>query len=396
MENKNSDLSSLRIERKTGSQTSGSKKKFVISIFVFVGVVVTFALGYILWANIFTKKIEVKLVTASKITQAETSAILTASGYVVAQRKASVASKATGRLVYVGVVEGDPVKKNQIIARIANDDVKAQLQQAKANLSLKKAELLNAKNKYERQKTLYEKSLGTKSNYETAEAKYYSVLASIKVAEAQVKKVEVDLEYTNIRAPFDGTVLTKNAEVGEIVSPLGASTTSRSAVVTMADMTSLQVEADVSESNIERIKPNQNCEISLDAYSDVRYPGYVAKIVPTADRSKATVMVKVAFKKYDSKVLPEMSAKVLFLGLDTSKIVASQKPMLVVPTSSIVLRNGKMFVFKVSNEKAVAVEVTTGKKSGSYTEILSGIEDGDRVIKNVTGKIKDGVEVKVL
>lgn len=396
MENKNSDLSSLRIERKTGSQKSGRKKKYFLPIFVFLSIVVIFALGYLLWVNIFTKKIEVNLVTASKITQAETSAVLTASGYVVAQRKASVASKATGRLIYLRVVEGDPVKKNQIIARIEDEDVKALLQLAKANLSLKKAELSDTKNKYERQKILYEKNLGTKSNFETAEAKYFSVLASIEVAEAQVKKAEVDLENTYIRAPFDGTVLTKNAEIGEIVSPLGASTTSRSAVVTIADMSSLQVEADVSESNIERIKPNQNCEISLDAYSDIRYPGYVAKIVPTADRAKATVMVKVAFKKYDSRVLPEMSAKVIFLDLDASKTIASQKLMLVVPSSSLVLRDGKMFVFKVSNEKAVAVEVIPGKKSGSYTEILSGIEEGNKVIKKVTAKIKDGVEVKVL
>ena len=204
------------------------------------------------------------------------------------------------------------------------------------------------------------------------------------------------MENTYIRAPFDGTVLTKNADIGEIVSPLGASATSRSAVVTIADMLSLQVEADVSESNIERIKPNQNCEISLDAYSDIRYPGYVAKIVPTADRSKATVMVKVAFKKYDSKVLPEMSAKVLFLNLDAGKNVALQKPMLVVPKTSVVARKGREFVYEVQNNKAVEVEVKTGKTSGNYIEILSGIKEDDKVIKKVTDKIKDGVKVKVL
>jgi len=349
-----------------------------------------------LWTKYFTDKIEVDLTTAFKRTPAETSAVLTASGYVVAQRKASVASKATGRLIYLGVVEGDKVKKNQILARIEDDDVKALLAQAKANLALSQAKLVDAENKYSRQKKLFEKQLGTESDYQTAEANYRTILASIKLAKAQVKKAEVDLENTYIRAPFDGTVLTKNAEVGEIVSPLGASATSRSAVVTIADMSSLQVEADVSESNIERIKPNQNCEISLDAYSEIRYPGYVAKIVPTADRSKATVMVKVAFREYDGKVLPEMSAKVLFLNLENSRNLTSQKPMLVIPRSSVVKRDGKAFVFKVEESKAVEVEVETGKSSGSYIEILSGIKENDKVIKNVTDKIKNGVGVKVL
>ncbi len=394
MENEQTDLSSLQIDRGSGKPNNGNKKKYIAALFLFIGVFIV--LGFLLWSKFFPDKIEVNLVTAFKRTRAETSAVLTASGYVVAQRKASVASKATGRLIYLGVVEGDKVKKNQVLARIEDGDVKALLEQAKANLSLNEAKLIDAENKYLRQKKLFEKALGTEADYQTAEANYRTVLASIELAKAQVKKAEVDLENTYIRAPFDGTVLSKNADVGEIVSPLGASATSRSAVVTIADMSSLQVEADVSESNIERIKPDQNTEISLDAYSNIRYPGYVAKIVPTADRSKATVMVKVAFKKYDSKVLPEMSAKVLFLDVESGKNMVQQKPMLVVPKTSVVTRSGNKFVYKVKNNKAVEVKVTTGKTSGSYIEILSGIQEDDKVIKKVTGKIKDGAEVKVL
>jgi len=135
------------------------------------------------------------------------------------------------------------------------------------------------------------------------------VIASIEMAKAMLTSAEVSLENTLIRAPFDGTVLAKNADIGEMVVPMAASVGSKSAVVTIADMTSLQVEADVSESNIEHIKPDQPCEITLDAYPEFRYQGYVAKIVPTADRSKATVMVKVAFRNYDSRVLPEMALK---------------------------------------------------------------------------------------
>jgi len=396
MENKKTDLSSLKIERNEYKNSTGNNKKFIVPTFIFLFIVIIIALGFLLWPVVFSNKVEVELATAFKRTQAETNAVLTASGYIVAQRKASVASKATGRLIYLGVVEGDKVKKGQVIARIEDDDVKALLNQAIANLSLNEAKLVDAENKYNRQKKLFEKKLGTESDYQTAEANYKTVLASINVAKAQVKKAEVDLENTYIRAPFDGTVLTKNADVGEIVSPLGASATSRSAVVTIADMSSLQVEADVSESNIDRIKQNQNCEISLDAYSNIRYPGYVAKIVPTADRSKATVMVKVAFKKYDSKVLPEMSAKVLFLDMETKQNIVQQKPMLVVPISSVITEDGKKFVFKVTNNIANKFEVKTGNVSGNYIEILSGIVEDDKVIKDITDKIKDGIEVKIL
>ena len=224
--------------------------------------------------------------------------MLTASGYIVAQRKAAVASKGSGKLVYLGVVEGDRVKKNQIIARLEDSDVHASLEQAKANLRINEADLKDAQQSLKRQKDLLEKGLANQADYDAAEARQLRVIANIEMAKALVDGAEVALEYTLIRAPFDGTVLAKNADIGEMVVPMAASVGSKSAVVTIADMTSLQVEADVSESNIENVKPDQPCEITLDAYPEVRYQGYVAKIVPTADRAKATVLVKVAFKTY--------------------------------------------------------------------------------------------------
>jgi RND family efflux transporter MFP subunit len=199
-----------------------------------------------------------------------------------------------------------------------------------------------------------------------------------------------------IRAPFDGTVLTKNADVGEIVSPFGASINSRAAVVSMADMNSLQVEADVSESNIEKILLNQECEIVLDAYPEKSYPGFVAKIVPTADRSKATVLVKVGFKEYDSRVLPEMSAKVSFLTLKSEKAKVEEKPILIVPASSVVIRKGRDVVFIVKDDRAVEMQVQVGRKFGENVEIISGLDAGESIIDKVTEKIKDGVEIKVL
>src|SRR5205809_74807 len=205
------------------------------------------------------------------------------------------------------------VRAGQVIARIEDADIKAQLAQAQANVDLSRAELRDAEHSLARERLLLDSAFSSQASYDAAEARYQRVRASIAIAQATVQAADVALENTVIRAPFDGTVLSKNADVGEVVAPLAASAFSKSAVVTIADLRSLEVEADVAEANLEAIGPGQLCEIVLDAYPDVRYPGYVAKVVPTADRAKATVQVKVAFRSYDARVLPEMSAKVHFL-----------------------------------------------------------------------------------
>jgi len=398
VETKNIDLSSLRINRTEEKRPPDRTKKIVTRI---VGSVLLLVLTFIVYSyvnSLLDKKEEVKLTTVTLQTGAYSSAVLNASGYVVAQRKAAVASKGTGRLVFLGVVEGDQVRRDQIIARLEDNDIKAQLDQAKANLKLAEADLKDAENFYKRQKELTAKGLISQQEFETAEARYNRTLAIIDLASAQVTAAEVAMENTLIRAPFDGTVLTKNADVGEIVSPFGASINSRAAVVTMADMTSLQVEADVSESNIEKITLNQECEIVLDAYPEKSYPGFVAKIVPTADRSKATVLVKVGFKEYDSRVLPEMSAKVTFLTRRTDKDEDKdkEKPILLAPSSATGKRNGRDVVFVVKDDKAVEVQVQLGRKFGDNIEIISGVSSGESIIEKLTEKIKDGIAVKVL
>ncbi len=219
--------------------------------------------------------------------------------------------------------------------------------------------------------------------------------ANIDIADARIRAAEVALENMIIRAPFDGTVLTKNAEVGEIVAPFGASTTSRAAVVTIADMNSLMVETDVSESNIQKIKQDIDCEIVLDANPGKTYQGYVFKIVPTADRSKATVLVKVGFKSYDDRVLPEMSAKVSFLA-EQSNEEEDQVPVLTAPLSAVEDFEGRKIVYIVADDKAVQKEITTGRLFGSYVEITSGLEEGEKIIDNLNEKIKDGTQIKVL
>ena len=390
------DLSSLKIDKsKREDYSNNSNKKYIKSIVIAVIVLVILIVGYKLSSSIFASSIEVDLTSATLQSPSQSNAVLTASGYVVAQRKADVASKATGRLVFLGVVEGDKVKKGQIIARIEDNDIKAQLDEAKANLKLNESNLELVKNNYERQKALLKTGSTTHLGYDQAEAEYKRTLASIDLAKAKVREVEVALENTRIRAPFDGTVLTKNADVGEVVAPLGAGINSKAAVVTLADMNSLQVEADVSESNIEKIKIKQGCQITLDAYPSTYYDGFVAKIIPTADRSKGTVMVKVGFKNYDSKVLPEMSAKILFLNDEKSESTDNQKAVLVLPETAITRRNGKQVVFEVKDSKAVEVAVSTGKIFSSYVEITSGLKDGDQVIDNVNEKIQNGIEVNI-
>ncbi len=394
MEAQNADLSALKIDREQETEHAGKSKRttLLVSAVLLLAVVLG---GYFALGNALSQAIEVALATATMTSPSQSNAMLAASGYVVAQRKAAVASKATGRLVFLGVVEGDKVRKDEIIARLEDSDILAGLDQAKANLKVNEADLVTARRAVDREKSLFEKGLSTQADYDAADATYRKVLASIDVAKAMVTSQEVALENTRIRAPFDGTVLTKDADVGEMVVPMAASVGSKAAVVTIADMGSLQVEADVSESNIERVTTNQPCEITLDAYPDKRYPAYVAKIVPTADRAKATVLVKVAFNDYDSRVLPEMSAKVLFLSKPTDAASANARPILTIPSTSIVNRNGRTVAYLVEEDKATEIPVTIGRQMGSLVEVTSGLTAGQRVIERVSEAIANGVKVKV-
>ena len=396
VEAKNVDLSSLRIDREKKNVDPERKGRTLKRLLTVAVIAVILAGAYIGWKSFTKPAIEVKLTAAVLQSPAQSNAILTANGYVVAQRKAAVASKGTGRLVFLGVVEGDKVLKDQIIARIDDSDMRAQLEQAKANLNLNLADLRDAETNDQRQKKLLAVGLASQGDADAAESRYKRVLASIDVAKALVRQSEVALENTLIRAPFDGTVLTKNADVGEVVAPLGAGANAKAAVVLLADMTSLQAEIDVSESNIEKIAVNQDCEIRLDAYPDQAYPGFVAKIVPTADRSKATVMVKIGFRNYDKRVLPEMSAKVVFLNEKAkSDSVESSRQFLVVPASAIVRRGGATFVFTIRDEKALEVPVTTGGTYGTLIEIKTGLIAGTKVVEAPDAGLAGGLKVKV-
>jgi RND family efflux transporter MFP subunit len=292
------------------------------------------------------------------------------------------------------VEEGDPVKKGQIIARIEDQDILAGRAGARASLTLARADSLDAWRSLQRQQQLHISGLTSQAELDAAEARYERVVASIAVAEAAVLEADVALENTRIRAPFDGTVLTKNADVGEVVAPFAASASSRGAVVTMADMNSLQVEADVSESNITRVELGQPCEIILDAYPDHRYRGKVHKIVPTADRAKATVLTKVLILDRDERVLPEMSAKVAFLASGADSSLAGAPVRLTVPLSSIVTRGETSLVLTVRDERVREVPVRTGTASGDRVEITEGLTAGETVVLRPTPDLTTGSRVR--
>jgi RND family efflux transporter MFP subunit len=386
------DLSSLKIER---TEPGGSFKKSRLGRRLLLWTTAILLLGavFLLWRQTFSSRVEVQLATVAFTSPAQAEAVLTASGYVVARRKAAVASKGTGQLVYLGVQEGDTVRKGQVIARLEDKDVSATLDRARENFHMAEADLKDARQSLDRQKALLEKQLVAQADFDAAEARYKRVVASIESARAAVKEAEVAVEYTRIVAPFDGTVLSKNADVGEIVAPLAGAASSRAAVVTIADMNSLEVEADVSEANLTRVFSEQPCEITLDAYPENHYPAYVDKIVPTADRAKATVMVKIRFKSYDRSVLPEMSAKILFLPATAAKSAAMTQPLLSVPAGAVAERNGRQAVYQVKDGRVVEVPVAVGRSMGSLVEIKEGLKAGDKVIARVDDRISAGTRV---
>ena len=385
------DLTSLKIQRDPASRSDGpGRPKWAILAALSILVAVSLFLAF---RHSLDGPGEVEVASATLTSPSQANTVLTASGYVVAQVKAAVASKGTGRLEYLSVEEGDRIKKGQIIARLQDDDVLAALAQAKANLAVARADSADARRTLERTTQLSKSNLASKAELDAADARFLRVIASIRYAEATVTSAEVGVENTRIRAPFDGTVLTKNADVGEVVAPFASSANSRGAVVTMADMHSVQVEADVSESNITRVKPGQPCEIVLDAYPDRRYPGYVHKIVPTADRAKATVMTKVAFRSMDDRVLPEMSAKVMFLSREDDGAKAGATPILTVPLSSVTTRQERKVVLLVRNGIVTEAPVTAGEVIGDRIVINEGLAPGDQVVLRPDPSLTTGSKV---
>lgn len=399
-----SALSQLKIDR--GVQASVKKKKSILP-WVLAGAVVLGAAAYFL----IPRTAEVTTTTVVLSTPSQQYVQLTASGYVVAQRRSSVASKASGRLIELNVREGSHVKKGDLLARLDGSDIKAAIlgaeaavHQAEANLDQSRVQLINARAETARARGLEAQGFLSPQAVETTVARNKAAFAAVSAAQAalqqakaQVKVQSVGLDYTEIRAPFDGVVLVKNANVGDIITPMSSAAGAQGAVVTMADMSTLEVEADVSEGNLSKTKVGQPVEITLDALPTARFRGHVSGIVPTVDRAKATVMTKIRFDQLDNRVLPEMSAKVSFLSQDITD--ADQKPVLAVANTAIVSKDGANVVYRVKAGEAGAAStveelpVRPGRKLGDLREITGEVKSGDKLVTAPPARLKNGSRV---
>lgn len=398
------ELEKLRIEKTALRPRARKRKRLAGGILVLASaaaVVVLYQRG------LLTPAVDVQTAVVQNVYPSQTFTLLNASGYVVADRKSAVASKVTGRLVFLGVEEGSRVKEGQIIARLENKDAAAARDRADQNVTVARynleqaqAELTNAALDFERKKQLVEKGTIARSAFDTAEARYRSAKASVqaltaavRAAQAALEEAAVLLDYTHIRAPFDAVVLTKNADIGDIVTPLAATADAKAAVVTVADMNSLLAEVDVSESNISLVKVGQPCEIRLDAFADTRFPARVHMILPTADRSKASITVKVAFVERDPRVLPEMSAKVAFLAREYGR--DEQTPFRAVPAAAVSQHNGKSRVFLIQGDQVREVPVEPGRRFADMLELRDGPPVGSRIATAPLEKLADGTRVAI-
>ena len=397
------DLNRLTIDKRRYTPVHDAGKKWRFRIIASLAVILLVALA---WSWSVRRSIEVEVATVSLVYPSQTFSLLNASGYVVAQRKAAVSSKATGRLEWLGVEEGSVVRQGELVARLENRDVAAvkdqaaaQLTAARENLEQAQVEQKDAARNLSRSRELVSQGIISQADYDVAEARHSRAVsasaaaqAGIRGAQSALRGAEASLDYTLIRAPFDGVVLTKNADVGDIVSPLAAAANAKAAVVTLADMGSLQVEADVSEANLAKVRVGQPCEILLDALPDVRFRGVLHTIVPTADRSKGSVMVKVRFLDTDKRLLPEMSAKVAFLEREVQP--GEARPRVAIPPDSVVRRDGREFVFLFSGDRVRQTPVTLGPRLGDMVEVVSGVKAGDRIATKPLDKLRDEARVK--
>ena len=339
--------------------------------------------------------------------------VLSASGYVVARVRAAVAPEVTGRLVELRADVGDQVAKGALIGRLADEDLVARAREAEAAIAAAEAVLAEEKVRRDdlareavRQRELLARGLTSQSRHDAvateaaaAEARIASAAARLETGRASLNVVRAQIEKMRIRAPFDGTVLEKNAELGEVVGPaFGGSAQSGGGVpvVTMADLASTEVEVDVNETYIGRVTPGMPATITLDAYPDRNYAAAVRQIVPTADRQKATVQVKVAFRERDARVLPEMGARVSFLSPAPAAGGVERSVQVWIPRDAV-RRDAKneTAVYLLRENRVVSTPVEVGPQVGGDVQILSGVGPGERVVVGNEPQVAPGQRVRV-
>jgi HlyD family secretion protein len=399
------DLSALRIEReplRTGGRRWGRWLALLILLAAVGG-------GAYWWTTrVVPLEIEVAAVT-SRAAGAQAS-VLNASGYVTARRRATVSSKVTGKVIEVNVEEGMAVREGQVLARLDDSTVRASLDLARAQLEASRravpeveVRLEEAKLNLGRRERLYKEQLATAADMDQAQAEVNSLIARIAslreqiiVAERQVALQETAIADMVIRAPFSGVALSKDAQPGEMVSPVSAGGGfTRTGISTIVDMRSLEVEVDVNESYINRVAANQPVTAVLDAYPDFEIPARVIAVVPTADRQKATVLVRIGFNALDPRILPDMGVKVTFLREDSAGAAPAARPMALVPKSAVRSENGASYVFVVTQQSVERRAVQTGGTDGDRLEVAAGLSAGERVVVAPPAGLAAGVPVVI-
>lgn len=385
------DLSALRIDR-TPPPPSGRGRWPVLAI----AAAAVLALAVFGWTRLVPRAVAVRVGLAEATGGGSaTGSGISANGYVVARTKASVSSKILGRLAWIGVTEGSRLRTGEIIARLESADYEAASLAARANVASVEAQLTQAKRDLQRTTALRRDQLVSDAELEGAQTRLDVLAAQLGSARAQAQLAKVNFENTNVRAPFAGTVLRKDAEVGEIVAPSSAGGgLTRTAIVTMADLQTLEVEVDVNEAYIAQVRNGQGARITLDAYPDTSFAGRVRQVVPTADRQKATVLVKVSILDRDPRILPEMGAKVVFTAREGGPAVAAPRRVLV-PAAAVVRTANGASVWVVEDGAVRRVSVDPGTARGERLEIRQGLSGGESLVLEPPAGLKDGTKVRV-
>jgi RND family efflux transporter MFP subunit len=401
-------LKQLRIDR--DAREDGPPSRFRLWIALGAAALVVAAL--LAWLLGREQPVEVTVAPARAMPATSAGAsVLDATGYVTARRQATVSAKITGKVRDVRIEEGQRVETGDVLATLDDSEAqveadlrRAQVAAARAQLAEAKAASANAEREYQRQQGLAERKLvsiaaldSARTNAETLAARVASQESAVHVARESLEAAQVQLDNTIVRAPFAGVVTVKAAQPGEMISPISAGGGSiRTGIGTVVDMDSLEIQVDVSEAYINRVKPGQKVEAVLNAYPDWRIPASVIAIVPTADRSKATVKVRIALGEKDARIVPEMGVRVAFLESSPAAGGAAPPPRgVLVPAAALRQDGGKDVVFIVKEGRAARRAVTPGGSLGDSRQVLGGVSDGDTVIVEAPAALKDGDAVAV-
>jgi HlyD family secretion protein len=381
--NKTADLSGLRIEREAPPR---GRRLLWAALGTFLAVAVAALLIWVRRGGVTLRAPEVTTTRIALVTPTQASTVLTASGYIVARSKAEISPKSVGRIAWLNLEEGQKVKKGELVARLESQELEAQKKQYLATVEQVAAQLENAKRDRERARALLADKIGTQQAFDAADAQVRSLEAQIASIGQQVRYTEELIKNAEIYAPIDGVVTVKKAFLGETVAPqgFGGAGSAGATFAVIVDLSSLEMEADINEQNLGKLSLGQPAEVTLDAYPDHPYKARLRQIVPTADRQKGSVKVKVELLDKDARVLPEMSCRVVFLD-PNAKPAAGAAPKVMVPAASVVEVDGKKGALFVDGERALFRPLDLGASLGSQIEVRSGASGGEEIVADAAG-----------